>query len=46
MLEDKLEDPLVKEDGTFRDADYHEAFVLVAKKCQSVAANTTRTPSR
>ena len=38
MLEDKLEDPLVKEDGTFRDADYHEAFVLVAKKCQSVAA--------
>lgn len=38
MLEDKLEAPLVKEDGTFRDADYHEAFVLVAKKCQSVAA--------
>lgn len=38
MLEDKLEDPLVKEDGAFRDADYHEAFVLVAKKCQSVAA--------
>ncbi len=38
MLEDKLEDPFVKEDGRFREADYHEAFVLVAKRCQSIAA--------
>ncbi len=36
MLEDKLETPLVKEDGEFREADYHEALVLIAKKCQSV----------
>ena len=38
MLEDKLEDPYVKEDGEFRDSDYHEALVLVAKKCQSIGA--------
>ena len=38
MLEDKLEEPFVKEDGRFRESDYHEAFVLVAKRCQSVAA--------
>lgn len=38
MLEDKLEEPLVKEDGKFREADYHEAFVLVAKKAQTVGA--------
>ncbi len=38
VLEDKLEEPLVKEDGRFREADYHEAFVLVAKKCQSIGA--------
>jgi len=38
MLEDKLEDPFIKEDGHFRDADYHEAFVLIAKKCQSIGA--------
>ena len=36
MLEDKLEVPQVKEDGEFRDADYHEALVLIAKKCQSI----------
>ncbi len=38
MLEDKLEDPLVKEDGNFREADYHEVLVLIAKRCQSIAA--------
>ena len=38
MLEDKLEEPYVKEDGRFREADYHEAFVLIAKRCQSIAA--------
>lgn len=38
MLEDKLEEPLINESGTFRSADYHEALVLVAKKCQSIGA--------
>ena len=38
MLEDKLEDPFIKEDGRFREADYHEAFVMVAKRCQSIGA--------
>ena len=38
MLEDKLEEPFVKEDGRFRESDYHEAVVLVAKKCQSIGA--------
>ena len=38
MLEDKLEEPYVKEDGRFREADYHEAFVLAAKRCQTVAS--------
>ena len=38
MLEDKLEEPYVKEDGRFREADYHEAFVLAAKRCQIVAS--------
>ncbi len=38
MLEDKLEVPLIKEADGFREADYHEALTLVAKKMQSVAA--------
>ena len=38
MLEDKLEEPLVKDDNEFREADYHEALVLIAKRCQSVGA--------
>lgn len=38
VLEDKLVDPLIKEGSDFRETDYHEAFVLVAKKCQSIAA--------
>lgn len=38
MLEDKLTEPLVKEGAQFRESDYHEAFVLIAKKCQSLAA--------
>ena len=38
MLEDKLEEPLVKEAGMFREADYHEAFVLVAKCAQTIGA--------
>lgn len=38
MLEDKLEEPLIKDGTSFREADYHEALVMVAKKCQAVAA--------
>ena len=38
MLEDKLEEPLIKEEGEFREADYHEALVLIAKRCQSIGA--------
>ncbi|MEG0829740.1 MAG: FAD-dependent oxidoreductase [Anaerovoracaceae bacterium] len=38
LLEDKLENPLIKEGESFRETDYHEAFVLVAKKTQSLAA--------
>ena len=38
MLEDKLEMPLVKEDGTFREADYYDAIVRIAKACQSLGA--------
>ena len=38
MLEDKLEEPLIKTSEGFREADYHEALVMIAKKCQSVGA--------
>ena len=38
LLEDKLVDPLIKDADGFRETDYHEAFVLIAKKCQSIAA--------
>ena len=38
VLEDKLEDPFVKEDGRFRESDYHEALVLIAKRCQTIGA--------
>jgi formate dehydrogenase major subunit len=38
VLEDKLEDPLIKEADSFREADYHEALTLIAKKMQSTAA--------
>lgn len=38
VLEDKLVDPLVKDADGFRETDYHEAFLLTAKKCQSIAA--------
>ena len=36
MLENKLEEPLIKYNGEFREADYHEALVMIAKKCQAV----------
>ncbi len=36
-LEGKLLDPMIKKNGTFQDADYHEALVLAAKKAQSIA---------
>ena len=38
MLEDKLDMPLIKDGEGFREADYHEALVLIAKKMQAVAA--------
>jgi len=38
MLEDKLDVPLIKDGESFREADYHEALTLVAKRMQSVAA--------
>ena len=38
MLEDKLEEPLIKDGDSFREADYHEALTLIAKRMQSVAA--------
>ena len=38
MLEDKLEEPLIKSGDDFREADYHEALVLIAKRCQSIGA--------
>src|SRR5699024_2128661 len=34
----KLEEPLIKDVEGFREADYHEALVMIAKKCQSVGA--------
>ena len=36
MLEDKLDTPQIKDGDGFRDADYHEALVLIAKKAQSI----------
>ena len=42
MLEDKLEEPLIKAPDVFREADYHEALVLIAKRCQSVGAKYTK----
>ncbi|MDO4869363.1 MAG: NAD(P)-binding protein [Bacillota bacterium] len=38
MLEDKLDAPLIKDGDSFREADYHEALTLIAKRMQSVAA--------
>ena len=38
MLENKLEEPLIKSGSDFREADYHEALVLIAKRCQSIGA--------
>lgn len=37
-LEDKLEMPLIKDGESFREADYHEALMLITKKMQSTAA--------
>lgn len=38
VLEDKLVEPMVKDGDGFRETDYHEAFMLTAKTCQSIAA--------
>lgn len=37
-LEGKLLDPMIKKNDAFEEVDYHEAFVLTAKKVQSIAA--------
>ena len=43
ILEDKIVDPMVKdENGNFRLTDYHEAFVMMAKKLESVALKNGR----
>jgi formate dehydrogenase major subunit len=43
LLEDKLTAPLMKDlDGKFADSDYYDAFVMAAKKAQSVAAKYGR----
>ena len=36
VLEGKIVDPMVKEAGEFRKTDYHEAFVMAAKKLEAV----------
>jgi len=38
LLKEKLYSPLIRTTDGFREADYHEALVLTAKKAQSVAA--------
>ncbi len=38
LLEDKLDEPLIKDGAGFRTADYYEAITLIAKKMQSTAA--------
>lgn len=42
QLEGKPVDPLLREDGEMRKADYHEALVLTAKKVQGIAARYGR----
>ena len=37
-LEGKLTTPLIKEEDGFREANYHEALVLTAKKAERIAA--------
>ena len=37
-LEGKLTNPLIKGEDGFREANYHEALVLTAKKAESIAA--------
>lgn len=38
LLEGKLVDPMIKDENGFRDTDYHEAFVMIAKKLEAAAA--------
>jgi len=38
LLEGKLIDPMIKDGDDFRETDYQEALMLVAKKAQSIAA--------
>lgn len=36
MLDEKIVEPLIKRDGEFKMADYHEAIMLTAKKAESL----------
>jgi len=38
MLEGKLEEPLIREGGELKYADYYNAFITTAKKAEAVAA--------
>lgn len=38
MMEDKLEMPLIKENGEFREAEYYDALVRISKAMQTAAA--------
>ncbi|MGL4485093.1 MAG: FAD-dependent oxidoreductase, partial [Anaerovoracaceae bacterium] len=38
VIDEKMSDPLIKDGKKFRETDYHEAMVLIAKKAQTVAA--------
>ncbi len=38
VLDGKLLDPMIKKENGLEEADYHEAFVLTAKKAQSIGA--------
>ncbi|MDD4376858.1 MAG: NAD(P)-binding protein [Eubacteriales bacterium] len=42
ILDGKIVDPLIKDGNDFRETDYHEAIVMVAKKMESVAARYGR----
>ncbi|EJW97457.1 formate dehydrogenase-like protein [gut metagenome] len=42
VLGDKLFEPMVRKNGDLVEVDYHEAFVLVAKKAEALAAKYGR----
>ncbi len=38
LLAGKILDPMIRKDGRLTEVDYHEAFVMVAKKAEALAA--------